>query len=791
MKILNWGIIGTGTIADKFCRALTGGMEPAQRVAAVCSRSREKGESFARRFGCESVFGDVASMCAGDTVDVVYVATPHPFHAEAVIQAVSAGKHVLCEKPMTLNADQARKCFEAARKNGVFLMEAMWTRFVPAVTKACAWVEAGEIGEVLRVTSDFHALNREDASSRLFAPELGGGSLLDLGVYSLFAADLFLKGAPEVINTTMRPASTGVDGYMTAHLRYENGEAFISSGFERDGNYTVIEGTRGAIVVPDWCFAHSAYLFRGGELAESFCEPCPNGMNWEAAHVVECIEKGLTVSPVYPPEMTVRALSCCDRLREEWGLSYPGENDELPAQPVRASARKATAPRVSGAPDWYRDATFYHIYPLGMCAAPERNDFVSAPANRLHDIFPIIDHAVSCGFSAIYFGPVFESTSHGYDTADYRMIDRRLGTNEGFGKVCNEIHSQGLRVIIDGVFNHVGRDFWAFRDVRQNRGASRYKDWFHIDLGGNSCYNDGFGYEGWEGHYELVKLNLRNPEVKGYIFDTVRGWIEEFGIDGLRLDVAYCLDEDFMRELRGVCRSLRPDFFLLGECVHGDYNRLVNDSMLDSVTNYECYKGIWSSINSGNMHEIGYSLHRQFGGEQWCLYRGKSLYSFVDNHDVSRIATVLNDRENLQPAYALMYAMPGIPSVYYGSELGFLADKQQGDRMLRPMLGGSDVIELRCPLTDYIARLNNARRQSAALCRGDYDQLYVKPRQIIFARSYEGERVICAINTEGQTHHADFDARAGRALDLLTGQTIDFGGGLDIPPHTAYIGRVY
>ncbi len=794
MKNLNWGIVGTGTICAKFSDALTNHTGGTQRVAAVCSRSEEKGREFAARFGCECVYTDLSAMCADENIDVIYIGTPHPYHAKSVMTAVKAGKHVLCEKPMTLNARHARECFEAARRSEVFLMEAMWTRFLPAVQKVIEWVGSDRIGQVVRVVSEFHAYNEENTSSRLYAPELGGGSLLDLGVYPIFAAQQFLHGSPQVVHTEFTPASTGVDKIMTAQLRYEDGDAFISSGFERTGCQAVIIGTKGYITVPDWCFTHSAYLYSGGELQESFCEPEPNGMQYEAMHVAQCLEEGKLSSPCYPPEMTMREMDLCDELRRRWELEYPGDSEDI-TRTGASEHRPAPAPvadvRLSGADDWFKDVSFYHIYPLGMFGAPRSNDFSAAPSGRLENYPALVEHIARSGFGAVYFGPVFESTAHGYDTADYRVIDRRLGTNEQFRNLCAALHSRGVRVVLDGVFNHVGRDFWAFKDVQLHREDSRYRDWFHINFGGNSGYNDGFWYEGWEGHYELVKLNLRNPEVKNHIFEAIRGWVDEFGIDGLRLDVAYCLDRDFMRELHSFCRSLRSDFFLLGECVHGDYNQFVCDGMLDSVTNYECYKGIYSSINDGNMHEIGYSLHRQFGSEHWCLYRGKNLYNFVDNHDVSRLASIINDKENIPMAYALMYSMPGMPSVYYGSEFGFLGDKSQGDEALRPALSGDDIDGMGNSLTAYIARLNEARRQSPALCRGDYNQLYVQPRQLVFARSCNGERVICAINTDSAPHTAHFDAQAGRAYDLITGQTIDFGGGLVIPPHTALIGRVY
>ncbi|MBE6754664.1 MAG: hypothetical protein E7559_10025 [Ruminococcaceae bacterium] len=799
MKKYNWGIIGTGRICGKFCRALR--MLDRANITAVCSRTEEKGKAFAAEYGINNVYTDIAELCADGNVDVIYIGTPHPMHLQAMLTALEAGKHVLCEKPMTLNEQQAQAAIYAAERNGVFLMEAMWTRFLPAVQQVVKWVRAGEIGEVREVMSSYRRDLPEDPASRLYAPELGGGAMLDLGVYPLFAAQLMLEGEAEVLSTEATLSNTGVDMDSTTMLRYPGGrKAYISTGFDYNSNSTIIEGTDGYITVPNWCYTHSAYLFKGteGTLAESFCQPHENGMQYEAEHVMECLDKGLTQSPDYPLEYTLREMRCCDKLRKAWGVHYPGEDEIISAATADAASEAVSTEDVSTekhmhsqADDWFKDAVFYHIYPLGMCGAPEYNDFTSQPVDRLSAVGKLLDHIDNIGFDAVYFGPVFESTKHGYDTANYGVIDRRLGTNEQFAQLCRRLHMRGIRVVLDGVFNHVGRDFWAFRDVIANRESSPYRDWFHINFGGNSNYNDGFWYEGWEGHFDLVKLNLHNPEVRKHIFENIRVWEEQFGIDGLRLDVAYCLDEGFIRELHSFCKGLRSDFFLLGECVHGDYRRLINDSMLDSVTNYECYKGIYSSINCGNMHEIGYSLHRQFGSENWCIYRGLNLYTFVDNHDVSRIASIIEKPQHLPVAYALMFAMPGCPSVYYGSELEMRGDKKQGDAALRPELRPEDVRSMRSGLTDWIARLCEARAQSKALCRGDYTQLYVAPQQLVFARSYEGERVICAFNAADAPCTAHFDAGAGRALDLITGKTIDFGGGLEIPANSAFIARVY
>ena len=429
---------------------------------------------------------------------------------------------------------------------------------------------------------------------------------------------------------------------------------------------------------------------------------------------------------------------------------------------------------------WAYESVFYQIYPLGFCGAPFENDGVLTP--RIRKVIDWIPHIKNLGANAIYFSPVFESDTHGYNTRDFRKIDVRLGTNEDFADVWQALHKEGIKVVLDGVFNHVGRGFWAFQDVLEKRWDSPYKDWFHISFDGNSNYNDGLWYEGWEGNYDLVKLNLCHPDVKQHIFDSIRSWVEEFDIDGLRLDVAYCLDENFVRELRAFCDSLKPDFFLVGEMLHGDYNRLMNDSMLHSATNYECYKGLFSSFNSMNMFEIIHSLLRQFGPENWTLYRGKHLLCFVDNHDVSRIASNLTNEQHLPLIYALCFGMPGIPCVYYGSEWGAKANKSEGDPALRACFDAP----VENDLTAWISKLAAAKKASNALNYGDFRSVVLTNRQCIFERKTDSERVLVAINADNVPYTAHFDAGCGTAVDLITGNTHDFGGGSELPPYSAF-----
>ncbi len=429
---------------------------------------------------------------------------------------------------------------------------------------------------------------------------------------------------------------------------------------------------------------------------------------------------------------------------------------------------------------WAEQSVFYHIYPLGFCGAPWENDGVQA--SRIGKVGAWAEHIEKLGANALYLGPVFDSDRHGYDTRDYRKIDCRLGTNEEFAEVCRTLHDHGVKVVLDGVFNHVGRGFWAFQDVREKRWDSSYKDWFLINFDGNSNYGDGFWYEGWEGHYELVKLNLRNPAVADYILDTIRFWVEQFDIDGLRLDVAYCLDKDFLRRLRWFCNEVKPDFFLVGETLHGDYNQWVGDDLLHSCTNYECYKGLYSALNSMNLFEIVHSLKRQFGPEQWTLYKGKHLLCFADNHDVTRVASILQNPAHLPLIYGLVFGMPGIPCLYYGSEWGVKGDKSQGDEALRPCFDHPEWNDL----TDRIAAMAKAHRESEALCWGDFKDLVLTNKQTVFQRCSEHERVLVAVNADSQPYWAHFDAGCGRAVDLLTGQEHDFGGGSELPPYSVF-----
>ena len=428
---------------------------------------------------------------------------------------------------------------------------------------------------------------------------------------------------------------------------------------------------------------------------------------------------------------------------------------------------------------WAYNIVFYQIYPIGFCGAPTQND--GECVSRIRKLLDWSGYLQELGVDSILLNPIFESDSHGYDTRDFKKIDCRLGTNDDFASVCKDLHAHGVKIVLDGVFNHVGRGFWAFKDVQEKKWDSPYKDWFHINFDGNSNYNDGFWYEGWEGHFELVKLNLQNPAVADYLLECVKYWVDTFDIDGLRLDVAYSLDHGFMQRLRSYVEELKDGFVLIGEVLFGDYNLIVNERMLHSCTNYECYKGIYSSFNSMNLFEIAHSLHRQFGPDPWCIYRGKHLVTFVDNHDVTRLASILTNDKHIPLAYGLLFGMPGIPCLYYGSEWGQPGEKApDNDYALRPCFETPMPNEL----TEYIKQLIRIRQNSDALCNGSYKNIIIQNHQLVFERCSDTERIIVAINAADTPYTACHQNLNGNAKELVAQLEVRLNGQIDLPPYS-------
>ena len=438
---------------------------------------------------------------------------------------------------------------------------------------------------------------------------------------------------------------------------------------------------------------------------------------------------------------------------------------------------------------WIHNTVIYNIYPIGFCGAPKENNFQLN--YRLDKIYDFIPHFKKMGVNCILFNPVFESTRHGYDTIDYRKIDSRLGDNESFKKICDALHQNGIRVILDGVFNHVGRDFFAFKDIQEKGMGSPYTSWFqNIRFDQQSPYGDHFSYEGWAGFYDLVKLNLQNEDVLNYLFDAVRYWIDEFDIDGLRLDAANVMDVNFFKRLRGVTKEKKPDFWMFGEIVGGDYNRLANAETLDSVTNYEIYKGLFSSHNDRNYFEFAHSVDRQCG--DWGMYKNIYMYNFADNHDVTRLASIIRDKALQKNVYTMLYAMPGVPSVYYGSEFGMEGKKQRhSDDDLRRELNLNALENPDYALFDHICKLGKIRHSLEALQYGKYKNEQIQLEHMCFSIKTDNQKVYIMLNQSNEPRNigvnTDFN---GVLTDVLNGnQQYSCNGWCEIsvPPMSSMI----
>lgn len=418
---------------------------------------------------------------------------------------------------------------------------------------------------------------------------------------------------------------------------------------------------------------------------------------------------------------------------------------------------------------WAHSARFYHLYPLGCCGAPAFAD--GRTVARLDQLHGWVEHLLSLGVNAIYLGPVFASSSHGYDTLDYYRVDPRLGETGTLQYLVQLLHAQGIRVVLDGVFNHVGRGFWAFEDLRRHLRHSPYTGWFQrLNFRQRGRAGDPFSYQGWKGHHELVKLRLGNADVRRHLLGALRQWIETYDIDGLRLDAADCMSLAFLSQLAHQARRLKPDFWLLGEVVHGDYGRWIHKGKLDSVTNYELYDALHKTHNAGDYHRLAHTLQRQFGPHG--VYRGLHLFNFVDNHDVDRIASRLKQPSHLYPLHLLLYTLPGIPSLYYGSEWGIGGRRlRHSDAPLRPAIPHPYHWQPKphADLQATIARLANLHRHSEALQYGDWHLLHESRQTLAYLRLSRNEALVVLVHQGARNGQLSLNLpwHHGSLVDLL------------------------
>ncbi|MEI6169016.1 MAG: Gfo/Idh/MocA family oxidoreductase [bacterium] len=326
MKTIRWGILGPGRIAKKFALGLQS--VPDAKLVAVGSRTPGKAEALAAEFGAPRVHASYEALAADPEVDVVYVATPHPMHLEAAMLCMKAKKAVLCEKPFTLNARDSQELIECARRENVFLMEAMWTRFLPPMVQVREWLARGAIGEPRMVMADFGFRTDWNPQGRALNPHLGGGALLDVGIYPLALASMVFGGAPLMITGQCHLGETGVDEQSAMVLSYPGGALAVLTCAVRThtAHEARIMGTEGSIYLPGFWHATEATLTIPGKGSETAAPVrVGNGYNYEAVEVGNCLRAGLKESRIMPLSETLTTMRTMDELRRQWGLVYPQE----------------------------------------------------------------------------------------------------------------------------------------------------------------------------------------------------------------------------------------------------------------------------------------------------------------------------------------------------------------------------------------------------------------------------------------------------------------------------------
>ncbi len=362
----------------------------------------------------------------------------------------------------------------------------------------------------------------------------------------------------------------------------------------------------------------------------------------------------------------------------------------------------------------------WHVFPLGFTGAGDSREQGEPVQHRLPALEPWLDYLVQLGANGLQLGPVFSSQTHGYDTTDYFTIDPRLGEEADLRRLIEQAHARGIKVVLDGVFNHVGRGFERFRAAEAGDAAAA--KWFRQE-GGNWYF--------FEGHDSLVVFDHNNPEVRDFVVSVMRHWLD-LGIDGWRLDAAYAAPTSFWRAVSGAIRESHPHAWLLGEVIHGDYATFVAESGLDSVTQYELWKASWSSLNDVNLWELDHAL-----GRHRDMLAKFVPTIFVGNHDTTRIASQLSDERHLAHALTVLFTVGGIPAIYAGDEQAFRGIKEErigGDDEVRPAFPArpEELSRLGEPVRELHQRLIGLRRRKPWMVRGNFERVHVEHEVMIF-----------------------------------------------------------
>jgi glycosidase len=439
--------------------------------------------------------------------------------------------------------------------------------------------------------------------------------------------------------------------------------------------------------------------------------------------------------------------------------------------------------------DWPEHAIWWQLHPISFTGAPrvatpgsppgQQPD--TAPAHRLARIEAWLDYLVDLGCNGLLLGPIFASETHGYDTVDHYRTDPRLGTEQDFDHLAEQCRARGVRLLLDGVFNHVGRGFRPFQDVLAHGRSSAYAPWFRLDFGPDGAQRpDGFGYADFEGHRELVALNHAEPAVRDYVAAVMTHWLDR-GASGWRLDAAYAVPMPFWRAVTDRVRASHPDTWLVGEMIHGDYVAAVRDGGLDSVTQYELWKAIWSSLNDQNFFELAHALtrHNEFAA-------AFLPQTFVGNHDVTRLASRLAAPEHLPHALAVLFTVAGSPSVYAGDEQAFRGvkyDRAGGDDEIRPAFPGApeDLAPDGWPTYRLHQDLIGLRRRHPWLARAASEVLTVRNESLAYRAIHPGSGPDLAVLLNVSADKASFDLH-GRGSRYLLGSDHAAASGV-VDPH--------
>lgn len=409
-------------------------------------------------------------------------------------------------------------------------------------------------------------------------------------------------------------------------------------------------------------------------------------------------------------------------------------------------------------PDWIRHAIWWQVYPLGFVGAFPSANPPTASEHRLTRIPDWLDHAVDLGVSGIALGPVFASKTHGYDTTDHFRIDPRLGDEGDFDRLIEAAERRGLRILLDGVFNHVGTDFPRYRAAIDKRDPQAV-NWFRGRPG---------RFHTFEGHPDLITLNHRNPAVVDYTVDVMSHWLSR-GADGWRLDAAYAVPEKFWAQVLPRVRADHPEAWFVAEMIHGDYPAFVQGSTVDSVTQYELWKAIWSSLNDGNFHELDWALQRHNTFQDTF-----APLTFVGNHDVTRIASKLENPEHLGHALVVLFTTGGVPSVYAGDELGYRGikeDRPGGDDAVRPEFGlpPADLDPTARDTLNVHRHLIGLRRRHPWLHRARTEARRLDNRHYVYETRHGDDALIVALNLDPTPMTLPVSELTGGLAEVLAG----------------------